>query len=353
MLFVIEKEQESVLKIFIKGLFRLLLALGLSLSAGLALAETKSLCVFDLLGANGPIYAQMKDYKIAALDWGVDFQLKPYISEKIAAADFKSGRCDAVSFTGIQSRQFNLFSGSLDAMGALPSYEHLKVVITTISSEQATPLMINEPYEVVGIIPIGAAYLFVNDRSLVGDYADKTGDLASIRIAVMDSDPAQIELVGLIGTTSVSTSIAEMYKKFNTGSVDVTYGPAVVYEAMELHKGMGNNGGVVDFPVAQLTLQIMTHKALFPENFGQKSRLYALSQFDKAVMYAKNHERRIAPQWWVSIPKNDQDRYHDMYRKTRISLRNKGIYDGKMLTLMRMVRCKKNQHHSECRSTEE
>ena len=341
------------MKIIIDRLFRLLLALGLSLSTHIAQAETKSLCVFDLLGANGPIYAQMKDYKIAALEWGVDFQLKPYINEKKAAADFKSGRCDAVSFTGIQSRQFNLFSGSLDAMGALPSYDHLKVVITTISSEQAAPLMINEPYEVVGIIPIGAAYLFVNDRSLVDDYADKTGDLANIRIAVMDSDPAQIELVGLIGTTSVSTSISELYKKFNTGAVDVTYGPAVVYEAMELHKGMGNNGGVICFPVAQLTLQIMTHKALFPENFGQKSRLYALSQFDKAVMHAENYEHRIAAQWWISISKSDQERYHDMYRKTRISLLNKGIYDGKMLALMRMVRCKKNQHHSECSSSEE
>ena len=341
------------MKIFIDGLFRLLLVLGLSMSTHIAQAETKSLCVFDLLGANGPIYAQMKDYKIAALDWGVDFQLKPYISEKKAAADFKSGRCDAVSFTGIQSRQFNLFSGSLDAMGALPSYDHLKVVITTISAEQAAPLMINAPYEVVGIIPIGAAYLFVNDRTLVSKYADAESDLSGIRVAVMESDPAQIELLGVIGTSSVSTSIAEMYQKFNAGSVDVTYGPAVVYEAMELDKGMQNNGGVVRFPLAQLSLQIMIHKARFPEKFGQKSRLYALSQFDQAVMRAKNHEHRIAPQWWINISESDQSRYHEMYRKTRILLRNKGIYDGKMLTLMRMVRCKKNPHRSECTDTEE
>ncbi|SMG66409.1 [weak similarity to] RND type efflux pump involved in aminoglycoside resistance [methanotrophic bacterial endosymbiont of Bathymodiolus sp.] len=57
-----------------------------------------------LLGANGPIYAQMKDYKIAALGWGVDLRLRPYISEVKAATDFKAGLCDAVSFTGIQSR---------------------------------------------------------------------------------------------------------------------------------------------------------------------------------------------------------------------------------------------------------
>ncbi len=38
-----------------------------------------------------------------------------------------------------------LFSGSLDAMGALPSYDHLKTVIASISTKQAAPLMIDEP----------------------------------------------------------------------------------------------------------------------------------------------------------------------------------------------------------------
>lgn len=328
--------------------FRLFIFLGLSINSHLVQADRKSLCVFDLLGANGPIYAQMKDYKIAAMAWGVDFQLKPYISEKQAAVDFKSGQCDAASFTGVQSRQFNLFSGSLDAMGAMPSYEHLKTVITTISSEQAAALMINEPYEVAGVIPIGAAYLYVNDRTLVTEHAEKGDDLASIRISVMDSDPAQLELVGAIGTSSVSSSIVDMYRKFNLGLVDVSYGPAVVYEAMELQKGLQPNGGVIRFPVAQLTLQVLIHQATFPEKFGDNSRQYALSQFDKAVMRAINYENRIPSKLWISISESDQKKYHEMYRKTRISLREKGIYDRKMLTLMRMVRCKKDLKRPEC-----
>lgn len=336
------------MKRIINGFARVLLIVTLSFSSFAVLAQTKSLCVFDLLGANGPIYAQMKDYKIAAMNWGADLQLKPYTNEAKAAIDFKAGRCDAVSFTGIQSRQFNAFTGSLDAMGALPSYAHLKTAISTISSKQAAPLMINGPYEVAGIIPIGAAYLFVNDRSLVSDYANTEGGLTSIRIAVMDNDPAQQELVNLLGTPSMSSSIAEMYRKFNTGTVDVSYGPAVVYEAMELYKGLQANGGVVDFPLAQLTLQIIIHKAEFPEGFGQNSREYALSQFDKAVLLAEGYEDRIAPQWWLNVSESNQKRYYNMYRKTRISLRNKGIYDAKMLSVMRMVRCKKDPQLLEC-----
>jgi hypothetical protein len=337
----------GILKIYSNVFFRLLLVTILSLQCAVVFAQAKSLCVFDLLGANGPIYAQMKDYQIAALGWGVDLQLKPYISEVKAATDFKAGLCDAVSFTGIQSRQFNAFTGSLDAMGALPSYAHLKTVISTISSQQAAPLMIAEPYEVVGIIPIGAAYLFVNDRTLLSQYAEKQGD-HSIRIAVMDNDPAQIELVSLLGTPSMSASIAEMYTKFNAGLVDVSYGPAVVYQAMELHKGLQENGGVIRFPVAQLSLQIIIRKAEFPPEFGQKSRVYALSQFDKAVLLAQSYEQRIAAQWWLSVSEANQSRYHDMYRKTRIALRDKGVYDARMLKIMRLVRCKKNPQLSEC-----
>ena len=333
------------------GFFKQLLTVVLSLHSLAASADTKSLCVFDLLGANGPIYAQMKDYQIAALGWGVDLQLKPYISEVQAATDFKAGRCDAVSFTGIQTRQFNSFTGSLDAMGALPSYAHLKTVISTISSPQAAPLMINEPYEVAGIIPMGAAYLFVNDRSLVSQYADAPSKHSNIRIAVMDNDPAQLELVSLLGTPSKSASIAEMYTKFNNGLVDVSYGPAVVYQAMELHKGLQENGGVIRFPVAQLSLQIIIHRAEFPENFGQKSREYALSQFDKAVLLAQSYEQRIAAQWWLSISETNQSQYHAIYRKTRLVLRDKGVYDARMLKIMRLVRCKKSPQLSECSAT--
>ncbi len=110
------------------------------------LAEPKKMCVFDLLGANGPTFSQMKDYKTAALAWGVELKLKPYTSERVAAEDFKSGLCDAVSFTGIRARQFNSFTGSLDAIGAMPTYEHLKSVITTISTKKAAKLMFSDPY---------------------------------------------------------------------------------------------------------------------------------------------------------------------------------------------------------------
>lgn len=324
------------------------LSLMAAMFTDVAEAAPKSLCVFDLLGANGPVYAQMRDYKIAAMAWGVDFSLKPYVDEKEAARDFKSGLCDAVSLTGTQSRKFNRFTGSLDAAGALSSYQQLKAVIASFSSEQAKSLLVSGPYEVVGIIPMGAVFLFVNDRALVARQVDKSGDLKQVRVAIMDDDPAQAELLGMIGTAVVESSISEMYDRFNRGKVDVTYGPAVVYEAMELYRGLQPRGGVIDFPVAQLTVQIMIRKERFSAQFAASSRQYVLSGFDQAIEKARNFERRIAPQWWLEISEQDQRRYHDMFRAARRSLVEKGVYSVKMLRLMRSVGCREHPQRNPC-----
>jgi len=311
--------------------------------ASVSQAIAKKMCVFDLLGANGPTYAQVKDYKTAALAWGVELELKPYTSERVAAEDFKAGLCDAVSFTGIRARQFNAFTGSLDAIGAMPSYGHLKSVITTISAKKAAKLMINDPYEVVGIFPGGAAYMFVNDRSI-----DTVGELAGKRIAILDSDPAQVEMVTFVGASPVGTSIANMFSKFNNGSVDITYGPGIVYEAMELYKGLEPNGGVIQFSLVQLTMQLLIRKAEFPADYGQKSREYVLGQFDQAMEIVQRYDKKIPEKLWISLPKADKDGYLEVFRQSRIRLRDKGIYNAKMLKLMRMLRCKKDPQQPEC-----
>jgi len=317
-------------------------------SIATAQAAPKKMCVFDLLGANGPFFSQMKDYKTAALAWGVALELKPYTSERVAAEDFKAGLCDAVSFTGIRARQFNSFTGSLDAIGAMPTYEHLKSVITTISGKKAAKLMFSDPYEVVAIFPAGAGYMFVNDRTI-----DTVGELAGKRIAILDSDPAQVEMVNFIGASPVGTSIANMYSKFNNGSVDVTYGPAIVYKAMELYKGLEPNGGIINFSLVQLTMQIVIRKDSFPEGYGQQSREFALSQFDLRVELVKKYENTIPEKMWISVPEEDATGYLEVFRQSRIRLRDKGIYNGKTLKLMRMLRCKKDPQQSECTAADQ
>jgi len=339
----IEKMRLLPMNILKNSLSKASVGLIMLASAGIAVGETKSLCVFDMLGSNGPFFAEMKDYKVAALAWGVEFTLKPYTSELVAAEDLKAGICDAVIFTGIRARQFNAFTGSLDAIGSIQNYGLLKSAIGTISSKKAGKLMFNDPYEVAGIFPAGAAYMFVRDRTV-----DTVGELAGKRIAILDSDPAQTEMVTFVGASPVGATVASMYSKFNNGSVDVTYGPAIMYEAMELYKGLEPNGGVIQFSLAQLTFQIVIHKAKFPENFGQNSRDFALTRFDRLVEVIGSSERKIPQKFWVKIPENDKAKYNEAFRQARIRLREKGIYNGKMLTIMRRLRCREKPQLPEC-----
>lgn len=97
-------------------------------------AAKQTVCVFDLLGTGGDVYAMMKDYSLAAAKWGADITLKPYTDERIAAEDFKAGQCDGVSLTGLRGRQFNTFTGSIDSIGAITTYAQMKDVLTLLSN---------------------------------------------------------------------------------------------------------------------------------------------------------------------------------------------------------------------------
>lgn len=306
-----------------------------------------NICVFDPVGKNGPIFSEMRDYQAAALAWGVAIKLKPYTDERVAAEDFKSGLCEGVSLTGVRARQFNSFTGTLDSIGSLPTYEHLKITLQTLSTPKAAKYMMNGPYQVAGIIPAGAAYLLVRDRTV-----DTVGEMSGKRIAVMENDEAQKTLVMSVGASPVASSISNMYSKFNNGIVDICAASAPLYEAMELDKGLQHNGGIIRFALAQITFQLLIHSDKFSPEFGQQSREYYFAQTDRAIETIRSQEAKIAAKLWIDLPDADKAGYMETFRQARISLRKKGIYEGKMLTLLRKIRCKINPTQGECTATD-
>ena len=141
----------------LKKVFSVLLAsAGLTLAVNASAAGKQTLCVWDVTGTQGDVFNMMKDYKLAAARWGADLELRPYTDEKIASEDFKAGQCDAVMMTGLRGRQFNGFTGSLDSLGAMPSYDHVRKVLATLAKPNAASLMVSGNYEVGGIAPMGA-----------------------------------------------------------------------------------------------------------------------------------------------------------------------------------------------------
>jgi hypothetical protein len=308
---------------------------------------TRSACIYDPLGANGPIFQNFKTYQAQALQWGVKLELKPYTSERIAAEDFKSGACQAAVLTGLLGRQFNSFTGTIDAYGALPDYAELKTTFAKLSAPAVANYMQQGNYEVVGLMPGGAAYLFVDDRSI-----DTPQELSGKRFAFLDSDPGLKQLVMKIGASPVNSTINTMYSQFNNGAVDVVFGPAMVYDAMELHKGLSPKGGVVRYPTGQLTIQMVILQSAFPQGYGQKSRDFVMQNFDQALQSITQYEQSIPSGLWIDLPASVQADFGEILRQARITLRDQSIYDAKMLTVMRKVRCGAKPDSAECSATD-
>lgn len=303
----------------------------------------QTLCVFDLLGTGGDVYAMMKDYSLASAKWGGDVVLKPYTDERIAAEDFKAGQCDAVSLTGLRGRQFNTFTGSIDSIGAITTYAQMRDVLTLLSSPKMASYMVSGAYEVVGVMPLGAGYLLVNDRAI-----NNLSKVSGKKIAVLDYDKSQAKMVQKIGAQPVASDITNFAGKFNNGQVDIVAAPAVAIKPLELYKGLGTKGAIVRFPIVQITGNIIINPKKFPAGFGQKSREYVATQVDKAFKSIEKIEKDVPAKYWMDVAEADKPGYIKLMRESRISLAADGIYDKKMLSLLKRVRCKHDAASFEC-----
>ncbi|WP_228126961.1 putative solute-binding protein [Perlucidibaca piscinae] len=300
-------------------------------------------CVFDPGGTNGPGYGYARDYAVAAKGWGVTLDLKAYTDERLAAEDFKAGQCDGVAISALRGRQFNSYVGSVDSIGGVPGYPHLRAVVDVLSSPKSADKMVSGQYEVVGILPVGAAYVFVRDRSI--NSVDKA---AGKKVAVLDYDKSQARLVQQMGAQPVASEIINFGSKFNNGQVDIIAAPAVAYQPLELHKGLGSTGAIYRFPLIQLTANLIVRHDKFPDGFGQKSRFYIQSQFDRAVQVVNQAENAVPQKYWLDIPEPDKKKYELMMREARVQLTKEGFYDPRMMTLLKRVRCKVKASAAEC-----
>ena len=229
-------------------------------------------------------------------------------------------------------------------MGALPTYKHLKSTLAAMHSKRFGKLMKKGLYEIGGIFPAGAVFLFVDDRSI-----DTVGELSGKKIATLDYDRAAKKMVAHVSASITGADITTFSGMFNNHSVNACYAPATAYKALELYKGLGGKGGVIRYPLAQLTFQILLRSDKFPAGFGQKSRDYAISKFDSARDLAKKAEKEIPGRHWVEIPAKDKLAYDEMFRKVRISLRDdEKVFHKTALKLMRKVRCKIDAARAEC-----
>ena len=308
----------------------------------------RKICVWDILGRNGPIYNSAVDQRARMLELGVELDIQAYTSESVLSEDLKAGQCDAALFTGIRARSFNKFTGTIDAIGAIPSSKHMNLLMKVLVNAKNAPRMEEGNFVVMGFAPMGAAYIFVNDKTI-----SSLPKAAGKKVAVMDYEPIQAEMILQLGANPVPTSVVSAGSKFNNGAVDVLPAPLVAYRVMELYRGIGENGGIVDYPFSQLTLQLVGRKDKFPTEIAQLVREDFYARFAEIERVVEQQTGSIDDGLWIPISDQEKSEYQVMMQEARLQLREKGYYDGDMLRLQRKVRCKFEPAHFECAQPKE
>lgn len=327
--------------------------------ASLGANAAQKICIYDLMGATGDLFSMAKDYALAMQRNGVTLSLKAYLDEQKAVEDFRAGTCDAVMATAFRTRQFNTTAGAIDTLGAttvvrdgridMPgSYEVVRRLIQTYASPQAKGVMLNGEHEVGGILPLGAAYPILSDRRLSTVEA-----LAGKRIAAFDHDKAQATMIRRMRAVPVSADITNFATKFNSGQLDMAAAPSIAYKPLELYKGIGENGAITRFPIMILTYQLILNRSRFPEDMGAQSRIFWLSQFDRALQVIRQADAGIPPTTWLELSPENAYKYSLMLRESRIDIAQQGIYDKRGLKVIKRVRCSVNPLDAECSTKSE
>lgn len=290
---------------------------------------------------------------VAKRSASTDVKFRVYTNEKIASEDFKAGQCDGVAMSNLRAKEYNGFIGSLDAIGAIPSYKHLTEAIQLLAKPSAAQYMVNKDYEIVSIIPVGAAYIMVNDRKI-----NSLAKAAGKKIAVLDFDKSQARMVQQIGAQPVSVDFTTLSGKFNNGQVDIMAGPALLFKPLELYKGMTGpdgkvKGAIVRFPVVQITGVMMMHRGKFPDGVGQLVREFSAMQIPRVYPFIDETEHAIDEKYWMDVPAADKPGYVKLMRESRIAMANEGFYDKRMMSFLKKIRCSFDPGNYECSMTDE
>ena len=326
--------------------------------SGSAPLRTVRLCVFDPSGTVGDAWRAATDHRLEMQQHGVDLATLPYTNERVAVEDYRTGRCDALMATALRTRSFHGMAAALDSMGAATvvkgdrvdldaSFEVVRRFVEVLSEPKAAELMVAGEHEVGGILPMGAAYAFSRDRTL-----QVLSGLQGRKVATLDHDQAQAELVRRLGGTPVSADTLNFGAMFNNGHVDVLIAPTIAYKPLELHRGLGTQGAVSRFPLTIYTYQLVLRRSAVPAGFAQRSRSYMAQNFDLAIASLRLADRGVPAAYWVDMPAASVQAAISLLREVRQTMAQQGAYDPKGLRLTKRLRCEQAPGAAECASAD-
>lgn len=311
----------------------------------LANANNKlSLCVFDLAGANGDTMTLIKDYVVIAKDWGVDIDVK--VSNNLAETmrNFEQKNCDGIVADNFSTKKFNNFMGTIGAVGAIPNYAVAQKVFQALGSTRLESKFNTKNYEVVGFIPYGFAYFFTKDRSI-----NSLEQIKGKSLGIMEVDPSQARMAQKVGLRPIPMNIDNIAYKFRRGEFDLVPAPLVGYQVFNGKEILGEKGGVANYPLAMLSMNVIFRKGIYPIDFGTRSRQWFAQKSTGMIRVVQSWEKHIPKHMFYEIPKIDHPSYDLLTSQLRKEFIENKTYDSAMINLIRHVRCTSDPKFIECK----
>lgn len=307
----------------------------------------QNVCVFDLLGKSGESYKLMEEWALAAKDWQADITLIPFQDEALVDRRLREGKCDAAYMTSMRARNYNKFAGSIDAIGGVTSNAIAQKAISYVLDKRNKHRMVTAQngtnYEVVGIVQIGLAYLFVRDKNL-----NSIEKVRGKKFAILHYDLAQKIMVESVGAQPIPSEINDFVKKFNSGQVDAIAAPAYAYKPLEIGKGIGTKGAMFNFPVVNVTGDLIARTDKFPADFGIKSRDWFIQKLPQNFAMIKRLEMGVPSKIRMNFSAEDKTKYQKLLREGRLNLTKQGVYDAIMMSVLKRARCTVERTNFEC-----
>ena len=199
----------------------------------------------------------------------------------------------------------------------------------------------------VGTLPVGSVYLFVNDKTI-----NSVDRFSGKKISVLNEDPQSLKLANLVGASPVGTSLTTFSGQFNNGNIDIVPMVALGYNVFELYHGLGEKGGIIDEKLLYGMMQMITNKDNFPADFGQKMREYILGRVPDIHRMVKDAEAEIPAKYWIRTDEKTKAELHKMGRDIRLALKDEGVLTPKALTMLWKIRCATEPTNAECGTPE-
>lgn len=305
----------------------------------------RTTCVWDVLGKQGPIYTTTVDQQLRLKHYGITMLVEAYTDEQEVVDRLKSGHCDSAIMSGAQARQFNDFTGSIESLGGLPTKKHMKYLLQVLASTHAHKKMQQGNYQIVGVIPIGFNYLFTHDGKKPQIKRTFKG-----KAAVVKEDASQKALFDSFGMKIIEgKNTAAVAGAYNLSDADVVMSPLVGYNMFNLGIGL-KHGSIVDYPLSQMTLQVVSRLDTIPAEVGQFLREDLFIKLNGMYREVEKNTREVPREKMIKFSPREEKVLDQKITKIREQMTQAGSYNKGMMKLQKKIRCKIDKQREECKA---